>query len=341
MYRALFLGAVLTLAVPAAAQTGSYYVDFGDAYLSPSNTYGAADGTGGTWNVVTLPVIAPHVETGLLDAAGNASGVSLTIDTALGPLTGVINFDSPTTFGDDQALLDEGWWVGGLGTMTIDGLPAGTYRVYTYAMAPDAANLITSVNVPGSPDPLQDVGGDFSAGFVLGVTHAEHSITIAAGGSIVIETDVVYQYDSICGVQIVPEGGAIGTNFCISVPNSTGSPATISGTGSASIAANDLVIRADNLPAQPGIFIAGPSQAQLPFFDGFLCVAPNGLQRFLNTTAPSGGVISEAIDYASSAAGGLNVVAGSSYNYQRWNRDPAAGGSGANFSDGLEVLHTP
>ena len=143
---------------------------------------------------------------------------------------------------------------------------------------------------------------------------------------------------SVLSIQL---GGGPGTNYCISVPNSTGSASTISGSGSSSLSANNLVLTADNLPPQPGIFIAGPAQAQIPFFNGFLCVGQQGLQRFLNTAAPAGGSITEAVDYGTSAPGGLNVVAGLSYNYQRWNRDPAGGGGNANFSNGLELTHTP
>lgn len=135
--------------------------------------------------------------------------------------------------------------------------------------------------------------------------------------------------------------GSIGMNYCISTVNSTGNASMISATGTESLAANDLTLSANNLPTQPGIFIAGPMPAQIPFFNGFLCVAPNGLQRFSTVASPVGGVISEPVDYATSAAGGLNVVAGASYHYQRWNRDPAAGGSNANFSDGVEIVHTP
>ena len=136
-------------------------------------------------------------------------------------------------------------------------------------------------------------------------------------------------------------GTVLGTNYCISTVNSTGAASIISAIGSTSIAANNLLLSADSLPAQPGIFIAGPGQGQLPFFNGFLCIDPNGLQRFVDTSAPTGGVITEAVDFATSALGGLNVAAGSSYNYQRWNRDPAGGGGNANFSDGLEIVHTP
>lgn len=146
-------------------------------------------------------------------------------------------------------------------------------------------------------------------------------------------------YDEVHGV--VELSLDVGTNYCIASINSTGFASSISAGGSASISANNLVLTADNLPSQPGIFIAGPTQAQTPFFNGFLCVAPQGLQRFGNVSAPVGGVITEAVDYATSAPGGLSVVAGQSYNYQRWNRDPAAGGAAANFSDGIEIVHTP
>ena len=149
---------------------------------------------------------------------------------------------------------------------------------------------------------------------------------------------------------IMPGTGATcepGTNYCTSVPTSTGSASMISGSGSSSIAANDLVLSANNMPQQPGIFIAGPTQAAIPFFNGTLCISPTGLQRFLEINVPdAGGVITQAVDYTSSGSavgfpGPLLVMPGVTYNYQRWNRDPAAGGGAANFSDGYAILHTP
>lgn len=135
--------------------------------------------------------------------------------------------------------------------------------------------------------------------------------------------------------------GAVGSNYCTSTTNSTGAASTLVGAGSNSIAANDLVLTADNLPAQPGIFIAGPDLGQIPFFNGFLCISPQGLQRFTTVNVPAGGVITEAVDISASVAGGLNVSAGQPFYFQRWNRDPAAGGGNANFSDGLEVSYVP
>jgi len=142
-------------------------------------------------------------------------------------------------------------------------------------------------------------------------------------------------------ISIDSTGFGPGTNVCTSTVNSTGQASMMSATGSASIAANDVVISADSLPTQPGIFIAGPTETQIPFFNGFLCVSPTGLQRFNTIDIPSSGVVSTIVDIATSAPGGLNVVAGSPYYFQRWNRDPAAGGGNANFSDAYEIVYTP
>jgi len=151
------------------------------------------------------------------------------------------------------------------------------------------------------------------------------------------DADILFLFQNPC----VTLGSSVGTNFCISAVNSTGGSSMISALGSGSISADDLVLMADSMPDQPGIFIAGPMAGQLPFFNGFLCIDPTGLQRFIDTTPASGGVISEAVVIATSALGGLNVTAGSSYFYQRWFRDPMAGGGNANFSDGIEIVYTP
>lgn len=139
---------------------------------------------------------------------------------------------------------------------------------------------------------------------------------------------------------------SFGTNYCTSVPNSTGVAAVMSVQGgSPSIAANDLVIRATGVPDVPGvgIFIAGPGQAQLPLFNGYLCVSPAGLQRINQLTPPVNGVVTQAIDYTGTSTGtaALNVVAGMPFHFQHWYRDPMAGGGSANFSDGIRLDMEP
>ena len=136
-----------------------------------------------------------------------------------------------------------------------------------------------------------------------------------------------------------------GTSYCTSTVNSSGFAATMSGSGSASIMANDLTLIATNVPQIPGIgiFIASPGAAQIPIWDGFLCVAPQGLQRINQITTPVGGVVTQLIDYTGASTGTvpLNVFAGFSFFYSYWYRDAAAGNTGANLTDGYDVVHTP
>ncbi|TDJ75650.1 MAG: hypothetical protein E2O39_03965 [Planctomycetota bacterium] len=141
-----------------------------------------------------------------------------------------------------------------------------------------------------------------------------------------------------------PSGGP-GTSYCTSTVNSTGVAGTMSGSGSSSISANDLSLIASNVPQIPGIgiFIAGQNSAQIPIWDGFLCIGPQGLQRINQITAPVGGVVTQLIDYTGASTGTvpLNVFAGFSFFYSYWYRDAAAGNTGANLTDGYDVVHTP
>jgi len=180
----------------------------------------------------------------------------------------------------------------------------------------------------------------FSLSHTIDASQVGHFFQVGFLATSTLYTPSGIVYDNIVLAEDSGSGG-VGTNYCLSTVNSTGAASTISATGSASIAANDLVLTADNLPSQPGIFIAGGATAQVPFFNGFLCIAPSGLQRFTTVTFPAGGTTTQAVDIATSVGGGLNVSAGSPYHYQRWNRDPAGGGGNANFSDGLEVMYTP
>lgn len=136
--------------------------------------------------------------------------------------------------------------------------------------------------------------------------------------------------------------GAPPFNYCIGAPNSVGSGASMLYSGTTSIAANDFQLEVQLArPGQFGIFFYGPQQAQIPFGDGFRCIAPGGVgifrlyppilanpfgdaQRLLDFTQPP----------ASSGAGA--VLPGSTWYFQFWYRDPGGpGGSGFNFSDGL------
>ena len=67
----------------------------------------------------------------------------------------MLGYNHPQTFGDDQALLDD--FLDGNKTITLTGLAAGDYAVYTYAWGPESAAYLTRVRVSGAKkDTLQD-----------------------------------------------------------------------------------------------------------------------------------------------------------------------------------------
>ena len=99
-------------------------------------------------------------------------------------------------------------------------------------------------------------------------------------------------------------------------------------------------------------FISGPGKASIPFFNGTLCVSPNGLQRMKPILTPdAAGMVHLSVDLAAQAqtptgvCGPLNVVAGAQYNFQYWTRDPCALMQGqptpANFSSAIGICFTP
>jgi len=130
----------------------------------------------------------------------------------------------------------------------------------------------------------------------------------------------------------------IGANYCMVNPTSTGNPSIMSTSGSASIAANDLVIACDNIPGtEPGVFFYGAMQGQFPFGEGFRCVTGT-IFRLWPPSTSSAGTLTRAIDYNNVPTA---ILSGSTWNFQGWFRDPTGGPAGFNLSDGLEIIFVP
>lgn len=171
---------------------------------TPSNTYGAASSQIGTWNGVTVLTAGPHP---LLDIDGNP-GASLTLSSITGGRVG----NNPTTFGDDEALLDDGYNIAdGLTTfvvLTVTGLAADQYQIYTYAWDPSVPSYrSTNVDVNGAGAVVVVPPDDVFDGYEIGETHTVHSVTIGAGSDLVItatNADDFYDQSTVNGFQIVP-----------------------------------------------------------------------------------------------------------------------------------------
>ncbi|MFT4541797.1 MAG: hypothetical protein ACI835_004259 [Planctomycetota bacterium] len=124
------------------------------------------------------------------------------------------------------------------------------------------------------------------------------------------------------------------SSYCVAAPNSQ-SPngSRISALGSASIADDDLLLRASNAPSQPAIFYYGPNVIEVPFGNGFRCVG--GAVSRLPVVFGSGGIFEYQVDMVGDA-----VTAGT-HHFQCWYRDPVAGNAAFNLSDGTIVFIVP
>jgi hypothetical protein len=131
------------------------------------------------------------------------------------------------------------------------------------------------------------------------------------------------------------------TNYCVTTPNSVGTGALISASGTTSIGANDLTLLATGMPTnQFMLFFYSFGQGLSPVANGVLCVgAP--LFRLGATPTSALGDSSWAFNVASPPQTSGQISVGDTVYFQAWYRDPAAGGANSNFSNGLQTVWIP
>ena len=128
------------------------------------------------------------------------------------------------------------------------------------------------------------------------------------------------------------------TNYCEALPNSVGPGATISASGSTSVAANDFGLLVQNCPPQQfGLFFYGPNQDHTPWGEGVRC-AKGGVVRLppaLQTDAAGAATVT--LDLTQPPVPNGQITVGSTWHFQFWHRDPTGGPEGFNLSDGLRA----
>jgi hypothetical protein len=129
-----------------------------------------------------------------------------------------------------------------------------------------------------------------------------------------------------------------GAAYCSPTANSTGAPAMLSATGSASLSANDLALAALPVPPGGGIFFLGSAPSRHSFGNGVLCVS-GSLVR-LRAVPVLSHVLAMRLDLGAPPLAG-KVLAGSTWDIQAVFRDPAGGGARFNTSSAIEVLFLP
>jgi hypothetical protein len=127
--------------------------------------------------------------------------------------------------------------------------------------------------------------------------------------------------------------------YCQSLPNSASGGAIIRSNNTPSLLANNFELFASGLPTnRMGRFIYGPTQRDVTFGDGRLCLG-NQIYRLPVQRTTNLGEASLTLDYTAGtfSSGSGQAIPGNTMNFQFWFRDPNFGGSGFNTTDGLEV----
>ena len=144
-------------------------------------------------------------------------------------------------------------------------------------------------------------------------------------------------------VVVIEGSGPIGSSECTAVANSSGGPAEASAFGSVSVAANDVVLRASQLPVNTvGYFLVSQTSgfnAQPGGSQGNLCLGGQ-IGRFAGDVLSSGpgGQAEFAIDLTGvpQPTGAVPVAAGSTWRFQAWFRD-ANPSVTSNFTDAVAI----
>ena len=165
---------------------------------------------------------------------------------------------------------------------------------------------------------------------------------VPAGRVYVFEAPDVAQVFCRCD-SASPCGNDYPLGGCV---NSSLEGGALGASGSASVGADDLVLQATRLPVgQFGmVFMGDLAIAPLVLGDGLRCVGGQ-LFRFPPHSTGSGGTFDEGpgiVAHSATFGAGGAIVAGSTWHFQAWVRDPAGRcGQGSNLTDALSVTFTP
>jgi len=132
--------------------------------------------------------------------------------------------------------------------------------------------------------------------------------------------------------------------YCDATPSSFGTPARIGRLGTVRLREKTFGLRVTGLPPVTGSFgmyTCGTVRTNVPFGNGYLCISPFSPGNFRMAVQPleaSGTCDRMLVQYPLDFS---RCTPGSTWNFQFWYRDPAAGGSNFNLSDALSVQFAP
>ena len=96
-------------------------------------------------------------------------------------------------------------------------------------------------------------------------------------------------------------------------------------------------------PGNNGLIAYSPDQDAVPLGNGTLCLGTQtlGFITRLRGHLVAGNSMTHALDITNVPFPLVQITAGSTWNFQSWNRDFTPGGQGFNFSDALRITFCP
>ncbi|MEZ6017014.1 MAG: hypothetical protein R3F49_17985 [Planctomycetota bacterium] len=171
-------------------------------------------------------------------------------------------------------------------------------------------------------------------------------------GSFANQNDVQWSFDTPGAVangdvlSLVMGAGSVGAPYCTANANSTGAAGVIAGSGSATVASNDLTLEASSLPANAfGFFLTSATQAMTPNpggSQGILCLGGLigryvGAGQIKNSGAAGEFSLLLNLNQIPTPNGFVSAMVGQTRSFQAWYRDAINGVATSNFTNGLAV----
>lgn len=219
------------------------------------------------------------------------------------------------------------------------------YRYYLNLTVTDGADrLLVEMSASGAAGPWATVATHSASNGTSWTSHEIDAGDVAAAG-LAFTNDMRVRFTAndgggasiveagVDGVAVVRSACSLIQSYCVS----GGLGSAISATGGSSIAANNLVLHANNIPANKfGLFFYGSGKQSTPFGNGTRCVAaPSFRLPLLNSGA--GNTLDFAVNYGALPPGGA-ILAGDLWNFQCWFRD---GVGPFDLSNALQVIFVP
>ncbi|MCY2960492.1 MAG: hypothetical protein NTY35_10040 [Planctomycetota bacterium] len=210
------------------------------------------------------------------------------------------------------------------------------------------SSIFISGSNPALAQPPECVG---FAGGVAGVTNiaSDHRpvftdlrlpIVDCNGNGIADTTDIANGTATDTNGNQVPDScECFAVNFCQTSPNTVGAGALMDSAGTLSLSTNNLVLIAyDAPPNVSALYFYGPNETQVPFGNGFRCIG-NPITRLGVLQTDALGTASYPLNFNSGSL--TQITPSSTWSFQLWYRNPAAGGAGFNLSNGRRFRFCP